>query len=91
MPAGQDRRFSGRVARDPSPTRMKETVLSILRHALTAGGAALVAKGYVSDAGLTQIVGAVVALVGAVWGPLDEYIAARKARASTTNPNPPKS
>lgn len=61
---------------------MKDTILSILRHVLTAAGAALVAKGYVSDTGLTEVVGATVGLIGALWGPIDEYLHAKKVAAA---------
>lgn len=57
---------------------MKDTILSILRHLLTAGGAYLVTKGFVSDFGAQEVVGALVGLIGAVWGPIDEYFAAKK-------------
>lgn len=58
---------------------MKDTILSIIRHALTGAGAALVAKGYLNTSSLNEIVGAAIGLVGAVWGPLDEFLAAKKA------------
>lgn len=69
---------------------MKDTILSIIRHALTAAGAALVAKGYLNNTDLTEIVGALVGLIGAVWGPVDEYIAAKRAKIlNPPSPNQP--
>lgn len=62
---------------------MKDTILSILRHLLTAGGAYLVTKGFISDSASQEVVGALVGLIGAVWGPVDEYFAAKKN--SSTN------
>lgn len=43
-------------------------ILSIVRHVLTAVGGIAVAKGYIDSDTLTQVVGAVVTLVGAGWG-----------------------
>jgi hypothetical protein len=57
----------------------KEQVFGIIRHALTAVGGALVAKGVIDEAGLTEAVGALVALIGVVWS----AIAKRKAADST--------
>ena len=46
----------------------KDQVLSVLRHILTFGGGLLVAKGTL-DAGLVaEATGALLGLVGAVWG-----------------------
>ena len=68
----------------------KETILSCTRHTLTALGGALVAKGYVSDGGAEEIIGAFMTLIGAVWGALDENVAEHKAAAEkaaqTTSP-----
>ena len=45
----------------------KETVLGIVRHVLTFGGGFLVTKG-VADAGeVTELVGALAAVIGVVW------------------------
>ena len=66
---------------------MKDTYLSILRHLLTAIGTVLVAHGCLTDSALTDIVGAAIGLVGAVWGPVDEYLAAKiKASAPSAAP-----
>lgn len=56
----------------------KETLASALRHLLTAIGAVGVTHGYLSNSQMAEVVGAIVALFGAIWGPLDEYLAARK-------------
>lgn len=45
----------------------KEQIFGIIRHALTAAGGALVAKGVIDEAGLTEAVGALVTLIGVIW------------------------
>jgi hypothetical protein len=45
----------------------KEQVMGVVRHALTFLGGVVVAKGFADDAVVTEIIGAVVTLVGAVW------------------------
>lgn len=59
---------------------MKNTVLSLIRHALTFGGGFIVAKGYLSDDTVTQLAAAFPTFVGLVWGAVDEYLAERKAK-----------
>lgn len=59
----------------------KDTLLSILRHLLTFGGGFVVAKGYLSESLVTQLIGAVPAAVGWLWGAVDEYRAWKKASA----------
>ena len=59
----------------------KDTILSLLRHALTFGGGFLVAKGLVSESSLGTLIPSLVAAVGAVWGAFDEFAAAKKAQA----------
>jgi len=50
----------------------KETVLGIVRHVLTFGGGFLVTKG-VADAGeVTELVGALAAVIGVVWSILSK-------------------
>jgi len=39
----------------------------ILRHILTFGGGILIAKGYIDEASLQQISGAVATLLGTIW------------------------
>ena len=45
----------------------KEQVMGVVRHTLTFLGGIVVAKGIADDAVVTEIIGAVVTLVGAVW------------------------
>jgi hypothetical protein len=59
---------------------MKDTILSILRHALTFGGGLLVAKGFLSDSTVMQLAAAVPTFAGLLWGAIDEYLAAKKAK-----------
>ena len=59
---------------------MKDTILSLIRHGLTFGGGFLAAKGLVSDDTLTALIPAVVTAIGALWGAVDEYLAAKKAQ-----------
>lgn len=61
---------------------MKDTILSLIRHALTFGGGFLVAKGLLSDTALGSLIPAVVTAIGAIWGAWDEYSAAQKAKAA---------
>jgi hypothetical protein len=50
----------------------KETVLGIVRHVLTFGGGFLITKG-VADAGeVTELVGALAAVIGVVWSILSK-------------------
>lgn len=53
----------------------KDQVLSAVRHTLTFLGGFAVAKGFVDATGLTEIVGALVTLIGAVWGVLSKKTA----------------
>jgi hypothetical protein len=45
----------------------REQVLGIVRHTLTFVGGIVIAKGIADEAVVTEIVGGVVALVGAIW------------------------
>jgi hypothetical protein len=54
----------------------REQILGIARHLLTTVGGALVAKGVLDDATLTEVVGAVIAVAGAVWSVLSKKKAA---------------
>ena len=45
----------------------KTQVLGLIRHLLTFGGGFVVAKGWGSEALVAEVVGAVVAITGAVW------------------------
>ena len=45
----------------------QEQVMGIIRHALTAVGGYMIAKGLMDEATTTQIIGAASTLVGVVW------------------------
>lgn len=57
----------------------KQTFLSALRHVFTALGGIAIAHGYATQSQLTELAGALPLLLGAIWGPLDEYLSARRA------------
>lgn len=44
-----------------------EMMAGLLRHLLTFGGGFVVAKGWIDEASMTAVVGAVVTIGGAVW------------------------
>ncbi len=50
----------------------KEQVLGILRHALTFVGGIFVMKGLVDEATLTEVVGGVMTLAGAIWSVIEK-------------------
>jgi len=45
----------------------REQILGIVRHTLTFIGGVLVAKGLTNDATITELIGSIMTLVGAVW------------------------
>jgi hypothetical protein len=45
----------------------KEEVLGLIRHILTFGGGVLVAMGSASEGDVTELVGGLVTVIGAVW------------------------
>jgi len=45
----------------------KEQVLGIVRHALTFVGGIVVMKGWADDVMVTEIIGGVMTLTGAIW------------------------
>jgi hypothetical protein len=45
----------------------KEQVLGIVRHTLTFVGGIVVAKGLVDESTVTEIIGGVLTLTGAIW------------------------
>ena len=45
----------------------KEQVLGVVRHVLTFGGGFVVAKGWIDESMLPELIGAIVTVVGAVW------------------------
>jgi hypothetical protein len=50
----------------------KEKILGIVRHTLTFVGGILIWKGIVDETIVTEIVGGVVTLVGAIWSIFDK-------------------
>ena len=46
---------------------MNEIYKSLIRHALTVLGGAIVTKGYIDASGMEEIIGSVMAIVGVVW------------------------
>lgn len=57
---------------------MKDTILSLVRHAATIVGGYLLAKGYVGETVNLWLPGAVFILAGGIWGAVDEYLATRQ-------------
>lgn len=45
----------------------EKQLLGIIRHILTFGGGALMAKGVMSEGMVTDVVGAIMTLIGAIW------------------------
>ena len=45
----------------------KEQILGIVRHTLTTVGGVLIMKGLVDETLVTEIIGAVMTLAGAIW------------------------
>jgi hypothetical protein len=76
----------------PRLSANKQTAFSALRHALTALGGAAIAKGYLSDSGSTELIGALMGLAGAIWGAADEWYAEHQSQPTkdheVTNPHP---
>jgi hypothetical protein len=50
----------------------KEQVMGIVRHALTFIGGIVVMKGLVDETVITEVIGGVMTLVGAIWSILDK-------------------
>jgi len=50
----------------------KERILSIVRHTLTFVGGILVMKGIVDESMVSEIIGGVMTLAGAVWSVFDK-------------------
>lgn len=57
----------------------KDTILGILRHALTFGGGYLASTGLASSSEIEGGIGAVVTLVGVIWSILQKRSAAKAA------------
>ena len=45
----------------------KEQVMGIIRHVFTFVGGILLAKGVTTEAGISEISGAAITLIGAIW------------------------
>jgi hypothetical protein len=50
----------------------KEQVLGIIRHTLTFVGGILIAKGLIDDTTVTEIIGGVCTLTGAIWSVINK-------------------
>ena len=50
----------------------KEQILGIVRHALTFVGGIVVAQGLVAPGLVTEIIGGVMTLTGAIWSVIDK-------------------
>jgi hypothetical protein len=50
----------------------KEQILGLVRHILTFAGGVVVAKGLIEDTQVSELVGAIIALVGSVWSVLSK-------------------
>ena len=61
-----------------------ETVMSIVRHILTFGGGLAVGKGWMDEGTMTQVVGAAVTLVGAIWAIVNKKKLVNMANSSTS-------
>jgi hypothetical protein len=50
----------------------KEQIMGIIRHALTFVGGIVVMKGLVDESTVTEIIGGVITLTGAIWSIVDK-------------------
>ena len=50
----------------------KNAILSVVRSILIAAGGWAVGKGYISEPGLQELVGAVMVIASAAWGAIDK-------------------
>ena len=50
----------------------KEQVLGIIRHALTFIGGIVIARGLVDETLVTEVIGGVLTLTGAIWSIIDK-------------------
>lgn len=51
---------------------VKEQILGIVRHVLTAVGAILVVKGYIDEGTVTLVIGALLTATGGIWSIFDK-------------------
>lgn len=58
--------------------KLREIVLGVVRHILTAGGGVLVARGVATSSEVEAAAGAAVVLIGFVWSVLQKVKAAEK-------------
>lgn len=58
---------------------MKDIILGVVRHSLTAGGGALVTSGLANSQTLDEAVGAVMTLLGVAWSIWEKYKSRRQA------------
>lgn len=63
---------------------MKNTILSVIRHALTFVGGLLVTKGLLSDGTATELTGSLATTIGLLWGAIDEYRAEQADKSAGT-------
>lgn len=63
----------------------QDTIMALVRHALTVGGGALVTGGYINDGQLQTVIGGVIVVAGVVWSLIQkrQQKAAVAAAAST--------
>ena len=45
----------------------KEQILGLVRHVLTFAGGVVVAKGLIDDTQISELIGALITLIGSVW------------------------
>lgn len=57
---------------------MKEVLLGLIRHILTAGGGILAHNGFIAEGEIELAVGSILALVGIVWSAWDKKKTAKK-------------
>lgn len=50
----------------------RKKILGIIRHVLTFGGGYVVAKGWLTETSLPDVIGAVMTITGAVWSVADK-------------------
>jgi hypothetical protein len=46
---------------------MNEQIKGLIRHVLTFAGGLAIAKGWVNDSNVSEIIGAVMTIIGTVW------------------------
>lgn len=58
---------------------MKDIILGVVRHSLTAGGGALVTSGLANAQSLDEAVGAIMTLIGVAWSIWEKYKSKKQA------------